>query len=740
MEIYKRKEGEKLIKLTNVSKTYSNGYLALSDVNISLPETGLVMVVGASGSGKSTLANIIAGLDNCDGEMTINNRLINNCNLDEYRCDNIANIFQDYKLIESMSVCDNISLGAMQNKNNKQSEHYFKSLIDSVRLDQKVHYHKRVSKLSGGEKQRVAICRALAKDVPVIIGDEVTANLDKKNSRIIFELLKVISSEKLVIMVTHECKYAQEFADYTIELKDGKIINENLPECNQLLDGVYDTKDRVEIKTENININIHEKTPLINNKNNSSKQENAKIKPRNYNINRAENAKEYKPKSTRINQSLSTKHVCKLSLWSGKGIFTILSMLLVAVMLLISFSLASFSECSNIDLVKKGLRSADSTIVFAQMNKLTTPRKIKTETVKMGGRLAYSETITVPKQHLDLDTNINDAYYYQVIDGELRLETFVMCDNPQDIGLQLIAGTNISDYNQIIISEHVALNITRVGEFKGKMINFYNDLIGVELIDGHNIAGVYKTYYDKSDSEYKNIKYGDFQDGIASTELDMLKSNFQYNIDTRLILIKEDYLEKSAEIDSCIVDDETLVNGAVFDSSHVDINKVYDMSEKYSENGKGLSFETINSWNISEHTERFLDKSIFVLLTVLSSIIVLLLVVMTVVADIRQKRNNIVILRSIGVKSRDMIKVFLISSCVLSLLAIAIGISSYFVILYITSASLIIYDAITLYNIYTFCIPAVIVMSTLVLAVTISSVVIIIKRAFKRSIITELKA
>lgn len=228
-----------MIELKNICKTYKSkkgkSTEALKDISIKFPEKGLVFILGKSGSGKSTLLNILGGLDKYDsGDLIINEkstRKFNNKDFDAYRNTYIGFIFQDFNLLEDYSVEKNISL-SLELQNEKVKKDYIRDLLKKVGLE---GFEKRkINELSGGQKQRIAIARALIKNPNVILADEPTGNLDSVTGRQIFDLLKELSKEKLIIIVSHDDESADRYADRIIELKDGNIIRDTDKKSNEL--------------------------------------------------------------------------------------------------------------------------------------------------------------------------------------------------------------------------------------------------------------------------------------------------------------------------------------------------------------------------------------------------------------------------------------------------------------------------------------------------------------------------
>jgi ABC-type lipoprotein export system ATPase subunit len=199
--------------------------VALDKVNLALPNTGMVFIIGKSGSGKSTLLNMLGGLDSFDGGSIIadGNDLsrFSSRSFYKYRASYVGFIFQDYHLIDELTVKENINLEAeIANVGDVNIDQALKA------VDLEGYGARFPEELSGGQKQRVAIARALIKSPKVVLCDEPTGNLDKATSTQIMELLSSISKERLVVIVSHNMPDAEKYADRIIELSDGKIISD----------------------------------------------------------------------------------------------------------------------------------------------------------------------------------------------------------------------------------------------------------------------------------------------------------------------------------------------------------------------------------------------------------------------------------------------------------------------------------------------------------------------------------
>ena len=239
-----------MIELNKLRKVYSSHHgsecVALDNIDLQLPDTGLVFIIGKSGSGKSTLLNLLGGLDTITSGDVIadgnNLAKFHASDFENYRSSYIGFIFQHYYLLEELTVAENIELAMSIVGKEDKSE--VKDLLERMGLS---GFENRYPKeLSGGQQQRVAIARALAKNPRLILGDELTGNLDRNTSVEILNILKEISKEKLVVIVSHNLEEADMFADRIIELHDGKVL-----------------RDRVRVEKDQTTFRIHDGTVYL---------------------------------------------------------------------------------------------------------------------------------------------------------------------------------------------------------------------------------------------------------------------------------------------------------------------------------------------------------------------------------------------------------------------------------------------------------------------------------------------
>lgn len=222
-----------LIELKGIGKIYvseNNVSVGIRGVDLSFERGEFVAVTGKSGSGKSTLLNVISGMDSYEeGELYIDGEPTSHflqSDWEEYREKYISFIFQDYNIIESFTVLENVELALMHIEDKKQRRARALELLDRVGLTS--HLKQKGSRLSGGQKQRTVIARALAKDSPIILADEPTGNLDSATSKEIIELLREVSRDKLLIVVTHNFEEVEACATRHIRIFDGAVESDTI--------------------------------------------------------------------------------------------------------------------------------------------------------------------------------------------------------------------------------------------------------------------------------------------------------------------------------------------------------------------------------------------------------------------------------------------------------------------------------------------------------------------------------
>ena len=224
-----------MLELNKIRKSYKTAdytQVALDDISLEFRKNEFVSILGPSGSGKTTLLNIIGGLDRYDsGDLIINGKSTKDFkdkDWDQYRNNSIGFIFQSYNLIGHISVLNNVEMSmTLSGVGKKEKRQRALEVLERVGL--KEHAHKKPNELSGGQMQRVAIARALVNNPEIILADEPTGALDSVTSVQIMDLIKEISKDKLVIMVTHNPELAEKYSSRIIKLLDSKIIDDTNP-------------------------------------------------------------------------------------------------------------------------------------------------------------------------------------------------------------------------------------------------------------------------------------------------------------------------------------------------------------------------------------------------------------------------------------------------------------------------------------------------------------------------------
>lgn len=222
---------QNFIELKDVYKSYETGpqkVEVLRGINLSIAQSEVVIIIGPSGVGKSTLLHIIGALDlPTSGEVRIAGQNVNaltNDKLAHFRNQSIGFIFQFHHLLPEFSALENVLIPAMMHQRlSSETEEYARFLLNEVGLDHRMEH--RPNELSGGEQQRVAVARALVNKPKVLLADEPTGNLDKRNSEVLFDMLLDLNKKlnQTLVLVTHEENMSQS-ARRVIELDDGHVV------------------------------------------------------------------------------------------------------------------------------------------------------------------------------------------------------------------------------------------------------------------------------------------------------------------------------------------------------------------------------------------------------------------------------------------------------------------------------------------------------------------------------------
>ncbi len=222
---------ESIVKLVNVNKSFKTGEQVqhvLKDINLEIHKGEIALIYGPSGSGKTTLLNQIGALDKPDsGEIYINGEPMmhkKEKELTKFRAKFVGWVFQFYNLIPSLTAMENVALALELSGDRKDMEQRSREMLKLVGLED--HADKFPSQLSGGQQQRVALARALVKRPPLVLGDEITGNLDSKTGKEVVESLKKLNEElnTTFLLISHDPSL-EKYADHIFELKDGRIVD-----------------------------------------------------------------------------------------------------------------------------------------------------------------------------------------------------------------------------------------------------------------------------------------------------------------------------------------------------------------------------------------------------------------------------------------------------------------------------------------------------------------------------------
>ena len=512
-----------MLKLKNITKIYETTDLsqkALDDVSVNFRKSEFVSILGQSGSGKTTLLNIIGGLDQySSGDLVINGvstKKYCDRDWDVYRNHKVGFVFQNYNLISHQSVLSNVELaltlsGVSKSERRKRAK---KALKDVGLIE---HINKKPNQLSGGQMQRVAIARALINDPEIILADEPTGALDSSTSVQIMELLKKISLDKLVIMVTHNPELAHEYSNRIIELKDGKIISDS-----------------------NSYEGLNYKEYVDNKKNNRNKK----------------NSMSFKTAFELSLKNLMTKKG-RTFLTAFAGSIGIIG---IAVILSVSTgvnkyiskteeeTLSSYPitiEKSTIDL--SGFVSDDNEDIVCDKNTICS-QNMMGNLISATSSNVLSNNLSEFKKYLDSNSDIkditNDIKYKYGFNLEVYLknsDSFLKV-NPSNFMQNLMGNSmmNQSMFKELVENDDL-LN-SQYDILKGRMPREYNEI--VLIVDKENKLTDYTMYALglKDQKELANIKNGEFNNEIVSYSYDdILDLNYK-------LVLNTDYYEKNGDV------------------------------------------------------------------------------------------------------------------------------------------------------------------------------------------------
>ena len=533
-----------MIQINNLTKIYKskkkNNHKALDNINLVLPDTGLVFVIGKSGSGKSTLLNLLGGLDNItSGNIIVDGNDITKFNerdLTNYRNNHIGFIFQDYHLLDELTVYENIVLSLNLNKiedNGKVQE-----ALEKVGLS---GYENRYpNELSGGERQRVAIARAIVKKPYIILADEPTGNLDNETGTQIVDLLKNLSEECLIVIVSHNTIDTYKYADRIIKLAKGKITSDESRNPKYLNEIRYEDNTIYYPMDKSI---TEEDIEFINERINDS------------NINKVEGVKDKYLNTTNIVNKERNIGINKNNL-SIKNIFNLCLTFLKTKIFRITASSFMIAVIMVILALSETIITFDSGKVIAnEMNKMNQSSLFMEKFVSESEQEKLDKKFYKAVTQSDIDAFKNKGYdgnIYEVLNITLPIQTAINSAGWQNslfqksIYINETLGTMLVDHEFLVSKFGEIEYVARVDEFKPSGI-FITDYVADAIRHYKSIGTV--TSYTEILGEYNyvlsNLKLNrGYINGIIKTDYS-----------TKYKSLIEKYLNKSVTTNNILEDE-----------------------------------------------------------------------------------------------------------------------------------------------------------------------------------------
>ena len=518
-----------MIKIDNLTKIYrakaKTECRAIDGISVTLPDRGLVFILGKSGSGKSTLLNLIGGLDSFDGGdiVSFGNSLASFCERDyeAYRSSFVSFIFQDYHLIDELTVLENVTLFG--------SDEIDRELLDSTlsTVGMEEYVDRYPDELSGGQKQRVAIARGIMKDPRVILCDEPTGNLDRKTSLQILDLLKKLSRDKLVVIVSHNLSEAETYADRIIELADGRIVEDRTKNPSYV--------DGFEIEEGRATLPYHERMSreelnALNEAIRTGEVREISLRPSGF----EESKIEYKEQNEELRlRKLGGKNLFRLfkKFFFSKYRAAISTILISVIMLGVFAVIQSFVKYDAIKALRDTLRKENSSLVI-ERDYTSFPLNIYDDLSFLDTEQTYplySQTIWLNNTYgsswdngksLSDDKNLSELYIHENYGLLLCDEEYLLDLWGRDGEITLLAGSLDGAYGSgVLITDYFADSIIR-HELKNGTSKYlsYDKMIGifnpVSVNTACRIAGIIDTDYEE---KYKVI-FDTFEEYTESDE------------------------------------------------------------------------------------------------------------------------------------------------------------------------------------------------------------------------------
>lgn len=727
-----------MLSLKNVNKYFNrhkkNEIHVINNISLDFSDSGMVALLGPSGCGKTTLLNAIGGMDSIkSGKIYVNGKKISskiNYKVDKIRNLNIGYIFQDYKLVDNLSVFDNVKLVltmlGIKDKNEIKSRVEY--VLDCVGM---LRYKRRpASMLSGGERQRVGIARALVKNPNIILADEPTGNLDSKNSLEIMKIIKSISKDRLVILVTHEVNLAKFYADRIIELKDGTVVRDYINSDKEDLDYTidnniylkdFDKHDVIKDDDKNINIYLDNKDKVkldivvkngniyVNSKDNIvviDEDSNIELINDSYKKIQESDIDKYKFNIGESKHKLRYSSIFNPISLIVNGFKKVFDYSFLKKLLLIGFLLSGIFIMYSVSSISALYNIKDEKFVTINKNYLS----VNLNKIRVDDYLGYenidSVSYVLPGNSIvSFRVNYKDYYqtynFFDTLNGSLT-DINLISNN------DLIYGNMPVNNNEVVVDKRCILSmfnengyaqmigIKDVSDMIGRIINIdnLNDFVIVGIVDlGSPSIYAYKDNFInilanskkdndgimRSDAEYEDIKLYDYN--LKSNEIELKKGRMPTNDYEVIVNISNsDSMPLNKYIDNKVNDKKLLVVGYYFSKDSLDCLLVnsntvkYDLITKSKDmvvmsndkdktisefRDKGLNIEDSYSVSRKKYIDSNKDR---VNTTMLVSLVILIISLVEVFLMIRasflSRVKSVGIYRAIGVKKRDIYRMF----------------------------------------------------------------------------------
>ena len=630
-----------MLSLKNVNKYFNrhrkNEIHVINNISLEFNDNGLVALLGPSGCGKTTLLNAIGGLDKIkSGKIYVNGKKISSKidgKVDKIRNLNIGYIFQDYKLVDNMSVFDNVALvlTMLGIKDKNEVKNRVEYVLDKVGM---LRYKRRpANMLSGGERQRVGIARALVKNPNIILADEPTGNLDSKNSLEIMKIIKSISKDRLVILVTHEVNLAKFYADRIIELKDGSIVKDYINKDKEDLDYAidnniylkdFDKHDVIKDEDKLINIYLDDKDKIkldivVRNGNiyvNSKNRDNVVVIDEDSNIELINDSYKKIQESDIDKYNFDLKDDGKKKRYSSifnpislitNGFKKVFDYSFLKKLLLLGFILSGMFIMYSVSSIASTINVKDEDFVTMNKNYLSLNlNKIKVDDYLKYENLDSVDYIIPGNSSVNFSVNYND--YYQSINIK-----DILSGSLSDINLikdsDIVYGTMPKEMNEVVVDKRSILSMFDETGY-ANMIGVKNvsDMIGREIkidtMDAFVIVGIVdlgspSIYMNRSnfinvlsntknndtnmyisEEEIGNQKIYDYN--LEVNDIELKKGNYPVNDYEAIVNIKNsDTMPLNKYIDTKVNDKKLLVVGYYFSKDNMDAFLVNNNTVKY---------------------------------------------------------------------------------------------------------------------------------------------------------------